>query len=642
MSGTIKFLNSNTALGNRVAVGVSSIVGPTGPKGELGLQGLFGTGSQGPQGFNGAVGGAGPIGPQGYQGDTGLGFKVFTSVNSYSELNTVIATGGNVGQFVLVLGGDLFVYSGTGAGSTGPGNSYGYAGDVTDESKIIGIQGPIGLQGLAGSSFSLPTGTYYGDYLYWKPSTTSYSVGSENVVLGQNAGATLQQINAVAIGLSAGNSLQGTGAVSIGRQSGQTSQGQYSVAIGFNAGNSSQRNNSVSIGYVSGQLNQQSNSIAIGTSSGNTNQMDYSVGIGFNAGSYGQNSYSVALGSSAGQSNQGTGCVAIGYKAGNSGQLQTSIAIGDSAGFSSQGMTSIAIGTTAGFSSQGNNAIAIGRNVGYSSQGINAIAIGNNAGVTNQGAYSIILNTTGTLNANTGGFYVNPIRRDITNFNLFYNPTTREISFSTGGVGYQGNEGVQGLVGTAGSTGASGVQGSQGPVGSGGGGSSQWISSTGGIIYYSSGSVGINKANPTGSLDVVGLVSITGTLNMSGNINFSTGSNVINSTFQNYKETVNLATINSTTYIVNCNTGNNFQITLTTGTTLSFINVAPTGTLANVNLFITQDSTGNRLITWPSSVSWGNPGAPVLSTTGGAIDILSLSTFTGGSKWFGFLSGRGF
>jgi hypothetical protein len=207
---------------------------------------------------------------------------------------------------------------------------------------------------------------------------------------------------------------------------------------------------------------------------------------------------------------------------------------------------------------------------------------------------------------------------------------------STGSIGVQGlrgSTGTQGFQGLIGATGATGSIGPQGPIGGGGTGSSQWISSAGGIIYYSSGSVGIGKANPTGSLDVVGLVSISGALNMNGN--------VINSTFQNYKETVNLATA-GTTYIVNCNTGNNFQITLTTGTTFSFINITPTGTLANVNLFLTQDTTGNRLITWPSSVSWGNPGAPVLSTTGGAIDIVSLSTFTGGSKWFGFLSGRGF
>ena len=94
-------------------------------------------------------------------------------------------------------------------------------------------------------------------------------------------------------------------------------------------------------------------------------------------------------------------------------------------------------------------------------------------------------------------------------------------------------------------------------------------------------------------------------------------------------------TYNPTQY---SNTGGYFG----TGTTFSFINVAPTGTLANVNLFLTQDTTGNRTVVFPSSVNFGNPGTPILSTTGGATDIISLTTFTGGSKWFGFLSGRGF
>ena len=773
---SLKFLNSGTSLGNKVGVGVSSIVGPTGSKGDIGLQGFIGSiGVQGPIGlsgtgtasnsswiisssgtsypFNGVVDHYGVSNPyswnntgtldiwdfnkidsngvdqtsffttinnavalnpsnvyltltqdfnnygtykivgtmmgtasflysaeyvvSGYspnittgaklevgwfinsltgpKGDTGQGFRVFATTSSYTGLYNIIATGGNMGEFVLITGGDLFVYMGTGIGNTGPNNSYGYAGDVTDESKLVGLQGSQGLigyqglegsQGLKGDGGSLPTGTYYGDYLYWNQSINSYSVGSENVVIGQSAGATLQRINAVAIGLAAGTSLQGTGSIAIGRQSGQISQGEYSVSMGYNAGGSNQKSKSISIGYVSGQTNQQSNSIAIGTSSGNINQMDYSVALGFNAGSYAQNSYSVGIGYGAGQNNQATGCVAIGYKAGTSGQSQTSIAIGDSAGFTSQGITSVAIGTIAGYNSQGRNAVAIGRNVGYSFQGENSIAIGNNAGVSNQAAYSIIINTTGTLNANTGGFYVNPIRRDITSFNLFYNPTTREITYFTGGagtqgpqgligdIGSQGSNGVQGFQGVIGITGSNGTQGAQGPAGGGGAGSSQWISSTGGIIYYSSGSVGINKANPTGSLDVVGSVSITGALNLTGNL--------VNPTLQNYRETVNLATTTSTTYVVNCNTGNNFQVTLSTGTTFSFINVAPTGTLVNINLFLTQDSTGNRTVTWPSSVSWGNPGAPILSTSGGSTDILSFSTFTGGSKIFGFMSGRGF
>ena len=194
-----------------------------------------------------------------------------------------------------------------------------------------------------------------------------------------------------------------------------------------------------------------------------------------------------------------------------------------------------------------------------------------------------------------------------------------------------GNQGFQGLVGTTGSQGFQGL-----------GGSSNWISSTGGLIYYNSGSVGINTSNPTGSLSVVGIVSITGSLNITGNITHSTGSALINSTLSAYKESIIFSNTTSSSYIVNAATGNNFQITLTTGTTLSFINFAPTGTVHTINLYLTQDASGNRIITWPSSISWGNPGVPILSNVGGSTDILSFTTFTGGSKILGFLVGRGY
>ena len=155
--------------------------------------------------------------------------------------------------------------------------------------------------------------------------------------------------------------------------------------------------------------------------------------------------------------------------------------------------------------------------------------------------------------------------------------------------------------------------------------------------------MGIGKANPTVPLDVVGAVSITGTLNISGNISYATSGSLINPIFQNYKETVFIGTSSSSSYVINCSTGNNFGITLATATTaFTFSGIAPTGTLTTVNLFLTQDNSGNRTATWPSSVSWGNPSTPVLSTVGGSTDMLSFTTFTGGSKWFGFLSGRGF
>ena len=70
---SVKFLNSNTALGSRVAVGVSALVGPTGPYGPTGpsnpgVQGYQGI--MGIQGYQGIVGPTG-VGPQGLVGSTG-------------------------------------------------------------------------------------------------------------------------------------------------------------------------------------------------------------------------------------------------------------------------------------------------------------------------------------------------------------------------------------------------------------------------------------------------------------------------------------------------------------------------------------------------------------------------------------------
>ena len=391
-------------------------------------------------------------------------------------------------------------------------------------------------------------------------------------------------------------------------------------------------NRSIHLGLNAGLTNQNTgSSIAIGPSAGQTNQSGQTVAIGDNAGNNTQSQFGVAIGYYAGSTSQGGNTVAIGTLAGNNTQSSEAIAIGHIAGNNRQGPFSIAMGYFAGSTGQGNNSIAIGQNAGYGGLGSNSIAIGTNAGPTGQASNSILLNASGLgITPSTTGFFVKPVREVVNSYLMYFNSGTNEITYgslvSGGGTGSQG---------------PTGALGPQGPAG-GGGGSSQWISSTGGIIYYSSGSIGINNPNPTGALSISGLVSITGTLNISGNVNYLTNGLEINPTFQGYKETVNIGTTASTSYVINCSTGNNFQIILTTGATLSFINVAPTGTLANVNLFLTQDSIGNRIITWPSSVSWGNPGQPVLSTSGGSTDIISLSTFTGSSKWFGFMSGRGF
>ena len=44
----------------------------------------------------------------------------------------------------------IYELSGTGAGSTGPDYSFEFAGDITDDSKLVGLQGNQGLVGSQG------------------------------------------------------------------------------------------------------------------------------------------------------------------------------------------------------------------------------------------------------------------------------------------------------------------------------------------------------------------------------------------------------------------------------------------------------------------------------------------------------------
>ncbi len=133
-------------------------------------------------------------GPTGPKGDAGMGFYIFATSPSYTGLNNIIATGGNVGEFVLITGGDLFVYMGTGSGQTGPGRSYFYAGDITDESKLMGASGPtgpsgntgptgpsgnVGAQGPAGSSFTTQN---FGNYKILVSTGTNNSVAYDDFV----------------------------------------------------------------------------------------------------------------------------------------------------------------------------------------------------------------------------------------------------------------------------------------------------------------------------------------------------------------------------------------------------------------------------------------------------------------------------
>lgn len=90
-------------------------------------------------------------------------------------------------------------------------------------------------------------------------------------------------------------------------------------------------------------------------------------------------------------------------------------------------------------------------------------------------------------------------------------------------------------------------------------------------------------------------------------------------------------TINSSTSLtVNFNSGNFVQINLISNITSLTLSNA----VAGIYIFeLTQDSTGNRTVTWPISIKWPGNVPPVLSTAAGKIDIITL--VFDGSNYYG-------
>lgn len=72
------------------------------------------------------------------------------------------------------------------------------------------------------------------------------------------------------------------------------------------------------------------------------------------------------------------------------------------------------------------------------------------------------------------------------------------------------------------------------------------------------------------------------------------------------------------------------KLTLTGKCALTF--VPPPGGQGKLELFLTQDATGSRTVTWPSSVKWAGSAAPTLSTTPGSTDIVS-GLWDGANYW---------
>jgi hypothetical protein len=84
-------------------------------------------------------------------------------------------------------------------------------------------------------------------------------------------------------------------------------------------------------------------------------------------------------------------------------------------------------------------------------------------------------------------------------------------------------------------------------------------------------------------------------------------------------------------------------LTLNSATcTLTFAVAGNSGEIRSMDLVLTQDGTGSRLITWPSSVKWANGTPPTLSTVAASVDRLVFVTYNNGTTWYGDLVGRAY
>lgn len=110
---------------------------------------------------------------------------------------------------------------------------------------------------------------------------------------------------------------------------------------------------------------------------------------------------------------------------------------------------------------------------------------------------------------------------------------------------------------------------------------------------------------------------------------------------KDYSET--LVTANTgTTYTINLENGNVFNLTLTGNCTYTFSNPPASGSAGAFTLIQNQDGTGSRTVTWPASVEWAGGSAPTITSTASSTDVFTFITTDGGTTWYGFTGGQDF
>lgn len=100
-----------------------------------------------------------------------------------------------------------------------------------------------------------------------------------------------------------------------------------------------------------------------------------------------------------------------------------------------------------------------------------------------------------------------------------------------------------------------------------------------------------------------------------------------------YASTPVAVTFSATAMVFNCSLSNVFTTTFSA-------NVTTAPTLSNakdgqtIRVFITQDATGSRTMTWPTIFKWAGGSAGVLSTGANAVDMLTATYRSSTGFWY--------
>jgi len=121
-------------------------------------------------------------------------------------------------------------------------------------------------------------------------------------------------------------------------------------------------------------------------------------------------------------------------------------------------------------------------------------------------------------------------------------------------------------------------------------------------VFVANGNVGLGTSSPAAKFDLVG----------------------------DYKEGVVTANT-STAYTVNLAAGTVQNLTLTGSCTFTFPAATPAG--RSFLMFLRQDATGNRTVTWPGTLKWPGNTAPTLTSTASRTDMFAFTA--DGTSWFG-------